>query len=153
MEGWVCAEEQSNSVYSVWQFAKGFFPADIKLQSPPNPFYYQSVYTNWQLFTSKLSHTVVFSSLRKTWNTSKQQSTKNSCAVKCVSTTCRKNLPDLSIIWLVFFLSSEENTACQSSSDLAPVFTDAVEEWSRTYWALEGKVTPVLCPVISAVIT
>lgn len=50
----------------------------------------------------------VFSSWRKTWNTSKQQSIKNSCAVKCVSTTCSKRLPDLSIIWLVFSLSSEE---------------------------------------------
>lgn len=54
---------------------------------------------------------------------------KNSCAVKCVSTTCRKKLPDLSIIWLVFSLSSEENnTDCQSSSALNPVFSNAVEE-------------------------
>lgn len=50
----------------------------------------------------------VFSSWRKTWNTSKQQSIKSSCAVKCVSTTRSKRLPDPSIIWLVFSLSSEE---------------------------------------------
>lgn len=50
----------------------------------------------------------VFSSWRKTWNTSKQQSIKNSDAVKCVSTTCSKRLPDPSIIRLGFSLSSEE---------------------------------------------
>lgn len=49
----------------------------------------------------------VFSSWMKTWNTSKQQSIKNSCDVKCVSTTCSKRLPDLSIIWLGFSLNSE----------------------------------------------
>lgn len=54
---------------------------------------------------------------------------KNSCAVKCVSTTCRKKLPDLSIIWLVFSLSSEENNIdCQSSSAPNLVFSNAVEE-------------------------
>ena len=73
----------------------------------------------------------VFASWRKTWNTNKQQSIKNSCAVKCVSRTCSKRLPDLSIIWLVLSLSSEEKI----------LSARAVQMWTQcllTVWKRQG---------------